>query len=53
MPDVVSPPLVPEGFDTDVYVVLEDYPQIGRAYRETDEERADRETVMRDLIAGQ
>ncbi len=53
MSDVASPPIVPEGFDTDVYVVLEDFGQIGRAYRETDEERADRETLIRDLIAGQ
>jgi hypothetical protein len=29
---------VPKGFDIDVYVVLEDYGQIGRAYREVDEE---------------
>ena len=48
-----SPPLVPEGFDTDVYVVLEDFGQIGRAYREADEDRADRETLIRDLIGGQ
>jgi len=38
-PAVSSPPLVPEGFDIDVYVVLEDYGKIGRAYREVDEER--------------
>src|SRR5947209_19991885 len=53
MPDVASPPLVPEGFDVDVYVVLEDFGQLGRAYRETDEERADRETLIRDLLTGQ
>jgi hypothetical protein len=48
-----SPPLVPEGFDTDVYIVLQDYQDLGRAYRETDEEQADRETLIRDLIDGQ
>jgi hypothetical protein len=51
--EVVSPSLVPEGFNTDVYVVLDDFGEIGRAYRETDEKRADRETLIRDLIAGQ
>jgi hypothetical protein len=50
---VESPPLVPEGFDTDVYVVLEEFLNIGRAYREVDEEAADRETLIRDLISGQ
>jgi hypothetical protein len=44
---------VPEGFDIDVYVVLEDYGQIGRAYREVDEEKGDRETLIRRLIEGQ
>jgi hypothetical protein len=48
-----SPPLVPEGFDIDVYVVLEDYGHIGRAYREVDEEKGDRETLIRHLIEGQ
>jgi hypothetical protein len=51
--EVGSPPLVPEGFNTDVYVVLDDFGSIGRSYRETDEERADRETLIRDFIAGQ
>ena len=50
---VFSPPLVPEGFDIDVYVVLEDYGNIGRAYREVDEEKGDRETLIRHLIEGQ
>jgi hypothetical protein len=48
-----SPPLVPEGFDIDVYVVLEDFGKIGRAYREVDEEKGDRETLVRHLIEGQ
>ncbi len=51
--DMTSPPLVPEGFDVDVYVVLDDFGSIGRAYREVDEEKADRETLIRDLIDGQ
>src|SRR5438105_2350341 len=53
MPSVDNPPLVPEGFDTDVYLVLDDFGNIGRSYRETDEERADGATVIRDLIFGQ
>ena len=36
-----SPPLVP-GFDTDVYLVLDDFGQLGRAYRETDEDHANK-----------
>jgi hypothetical protein len=52
-PAVSSPPLVPEGFDVDIYVVLGGYGPIGRAYREIDEEKADRETLIRHLIEGQ
>ena len=52
-PVASSPPLVPEGFDVDVYVVLEEFGNIGRAYREVDEEKCDRETLIRHLIDGQ
>jgi hypothetical protein len=52
-PAFSSPPLVPEGFDIDVYVVMQDFRNFGRAYCETDEERADRETLIRGLIDGQ
>jgi hypothetical protein len=41
------------GFDADVYLVLDDFGKLGRAYREVDEEHADRETVIRNLIDGQ
>ena len=47
-----SPPLVP-GFDVDVYIVLDDFGPLGRAYRETSEDRASREAVIRDLIRGE
>jgi len=47
-----SPSIVP-GFDTDVYLVLDDFGQIGRAYREVDEAEADKATVIRRLIEGQ
>src|SRR5215212_170910 len=47
-----SPSIVP-GFDTDVYLVLDDFGQLGRAYREADEQAADRETIIRNLISGE
>jgi hypothetical protein len=33
--------------------VLEDFGPLGRAWRETDEECADRETLIRDLLSGE
>jgi hypothetical protein len=47
-----SPSIVP-GFDVDVYLVLDDFGKIGRAYREADEEKSDRQTIVRNLIAGE
>jgi len=47
-----SPSIVP-GFDVDVYLVLDDFGKIGRVYREVDEEKADKATVIRWLIDGQ
>jgi hypothetical protein len=47
-----SPSIIP-GFNADVYLVLDDFGQLGRAYREVDEDKADRETVIRWLIEGQ
>jgi hypothetical protein len=47
-----SPSIVP-GFDVDVYLVLDDFGKLGRAYREVDEEHSDRDTVIRNLIEGQ
>jgi hypothetical protein len=47
-----SPSIVP-GFDVDVYLVLDDFGKIGRAYREEDEDTADRASVIRRLIEGQ
>jgi hypothetical protein len=45
--------LAPVGFDLDVYIVLDDFGSIGRSYRETAEEGADRESLIRDLMGGQ
>ena len=47
-----SPPLVP-GFDFETYIVLDDLGKLGRAYREVDEEYADKATVMRNISDGQ
>jgi hypothetical protein len=48
-----SPSIVPDHSDRDVYLVLEDFRHLGRAWRETDEAQADRKTLVRDLLEGQ
>ena len=48
-----SPSIVPQGAAQDTYLVLEDFGHIGWACRETDAERADRNTLIRDLVEGQ
>jgi len=48
-----SPSIVPQGFDVDVYIVLDDFGRLGRSYREVEEDAADRETVIRNLMNGQ
>jgi hypothetical protein len=49
-----TPSIVPHGPERDIYLVLEDFgPHLGRAWRETDAERADRESLIRDLVAGE
>ena len=47
-----SPPLAP-GFDFETYIVLDDLGKLGRAYREVDEEYADKTTVIRNINDGQ
>jgi hypothetical protein len=47
-----APSLVPS-FDVTVHLVLDDFGKLGRAYLETDEEHADRETVIRNLLLGE
>ncbi len=44
--------LAPE-FDVTVHIVLDDFGNSGRAYRETAEEAADFSTVVDDLMTGQ
>jgi hypothetical protein len=53
--DKPSPSLVPQipGFDVAVYLVLDDFGSpVGRAYREVDENETDKETLIRNLLAG-
>ena len=52
MRKVESPPTAP-GFDVDVYLVLDDFGPIGRAYREADETQTDRETVIQNFLSGE
>ena len=47
-----SPPLVPQGFDYETYLVVDNIDRV-RVYRETVEEQADKETVIRDISDGQ
>ncbi len=48
-----TPSIVPDGHDKTVYIVLNDFGQLGRAYCEASEDRSDMETTISDLIAGQ
>jgi hypothetical protein len=48
-----SPSIVPEHRDRDVYLVLDDLGHLGRAWRETDEARDSRSTLVRNLLEGQ
>ena len=50
-----APSLVPDEqpYDVAVYIVVDDYgQQLGRAYAETDEAKADEKTVVNDIISG-
>ena len=42
--------IVPKG---DIYLVLDDFGPLGRAWRETDEAATSRETLVRNLLDGQ
>jgi hypothetical protein len=45
--------IVPDDLGRDVYIVLDDFGRPGRAYRETDVERADLEAVIVGMLEGQ
>jgi hypothetical protein len=48
-----SPSIVPDDSNRDVYLVLDDFGSLGRAWRETDEAATSRETLVRNLLDGQ
>jgi hypothetical protein len=48
-----TPSIVPNGRDPTVYLVADDFGKPGRAWRETDYEVNDLETVIQDLLTGQ
>jgi hypothetical protein len=48
-----TPSIVPNGDDQNVYLAVDDFERNGRAYRETDVETTDLETVILDLLEGQ
>ena len=49
-----SPSIVPDLDDRDIYLVLDEFEgRLGRAWRETDKDRTDREIVITDLMTGQ
>jgi hypothetical protein len=47
-----SPSLVPALPDAETYLVIDDFGKRGRVYREADPVRADRGTVVQDLLRG-
>jgi hypothetical protein len=49
-----APPLVPTHNEAGtVYLVLDDFEQLGKAYREADERTSDAQSVIRDLTYGE
>jgi hypothetical protein len=52
MPQRAAPPPLTHGRDGTVYLVLDDFGELGSAYRETDAAQADLTTVVADLLSG-
>jgi hypothetical protein len=48
-----SPSIAPNGVEKDIYLVLDDFGRLGRAWRETDEAGTNRATLIRNLLDGQ
>ena len=48
-----SPSIAPNGLERDIYLVLDDFGHLGRAWRETDEAGTNRATLVRNLLDGQ
>jgi hypothetical protein len=53
MPHRAAPPPPAPGPDATVYLVLDDFGELGSAYRETDPAEADLQTVVAGLLSGQ
>jgi hypothetical protein len=49
----VTPSIVPNDDDRNVYLVVDDFGRNGRAWREADVENTDLETVILDMLEGQ
>jgi hypothetical protein len=48
-----TPSIVPAGEDQTVYLVADDFGRHGKAWRETDLEAADLETIIQNLLSGE
>ena len=48
-----TPSVVPNIYDQNVYLVVDNFGRLGHAFRETDVEEADLETVISGLMSGQ
>ena len=48
-----APSIVPDDTNRDVYLVLDDFGRLGRAWRETNEAGANRTTLVLNLLDGQ
>jgi hypothetical protein len=49
-----SPSIAPHGPEQDTYLVLDNFGgRLGRAWRETDDEATDRETLILNLLSGE
>ena len=48
-----TPSIVPNELDQTVYLVADDFGKYGRAWRETDCDTVDFETVIHDLLSGE
>jgi hypothetical protein len=48
-----TPSIIPTDDDQTVFLVAEDFGKLGRAWRESDYEAADLESVIQDLLSGQ
>ena len=47
-----SPSIAPQAPEQDIYLVLDDFGRLGRAWRETDEAGTSRATLIRNLLDG-